>query len=82
MPTGNLIRVKKSKRHKTDHEEVLNSLWIVAVVALSADPLHLFDLISLAGRLDVFEVNIGVLAEVYYSPGSRTGLQIQITYVD
>lgn len=45
-------------------EEVLDALRVVAV-ALSADPLHLFDLARLAGSLDVFEVDLGVLAEVH-----------------
>lgn len=45
-------------------EEVLDALWVIAV-ALSADPLHLFDLARLAGSLDVFEVNLGVLTEVH-----------------
>lgn len=45
-------------------EEVLDTLRIVAV-ALSADPFHLFDLARLAGSLDVFEVNFGILTEVY-----------------
>lgn len=45
-------------------EEVLDALRVVAV-ALSADPLHLFDLARLAGSLDVFEVDLRVLAEVH-----------------
>ena len=45
-------------------EEVLDALWVVAV-ALAADALHLFDLARLAGRLDVLEVDLGVLAEVH-----------------
>lgn len=44
-------------------KEVLDALRVVAV-ALSADPLHLFDLAGLAGGLDVFEVNFSVLTEV------------------
>ena len=47
-----------------DLEEVLHTLRIVAVT-LSADSLHLFDLARLAGSLDIFEVNLGVLAEVH-----------------
>lgn len=45
-------------------EEVLNTLRVIAV-ALSTDPLHLFDLARLAGSLNVFEMNVGILAEVY-----------------
>lgn len=45
-------------------EEVLDTLRVVAV-ALSTDPLHLFDLACLAGSLDVFEVNFRILTEVY-----------------
>lgn len=45
-------------------EEVLDTFRVVAV-ALSTDPLHLFDLACLAGGLDVFEVNFGVLTEVH-----------------
>lgn len=44
-------------------EEVLDSFGVVAV-ALSADPLHLFDLSRLAGSLDVLEVDLWVLAEI------------------
>jgi hypothetical protein len=44
-------------------EEVLDALWVVAV-ALPTDPLHLFDLARLAGRLDVLEVHLWVLTEV------------------
>ena len=45
-------------------EEVLDTLGVVAV-ALAADALHLLDLARLAGRLDVLEVDLGVLAEVH-----------------
>ena len=44
-------------------EEVLDALWVIAV-ALPTDPLHLFDLARLAGRLDVLEVHLWVLTEV------------------
>lgn len=44
-------------------EEVLDTLGVVAV-ALSTDPLHLFDLARLASGLDVFEVDFRVLTEV------------------
>lgn len=44
-------------------EEILDSFGVVAV-ALSADPLHLFDLSCLTGGLDVLEVDLWVLAEV------------------
>ena len=44
-------------------EEVLDFLWVV-VVALSADALNLSDLVRASGRLDVLEVDFGVLAEV------------------
>ena len=45
-------------------EEVLYALGVVAV-ALATDPLHLLDLARLAGRLDVLEVDLWVLAEVH-----------------
>lgn len=45
-------------------QEILDTLRIVAV-ALSANPLHLLDLARLAGSLDVFKVNFGVLTEVH-----------------
>lgn len=45
-------------------EEVLHTLRIVTV-ALSADSLHFFDLTSFTGSLDVFEVNLWILAEVH-----------------
>ena len=48
-------------------EEVLDSLWVVAV-ALPTDPLYFLDLARLAGRLDVLEVDVWVLAEVDHSP--------------
>lgn len=48
----------------SDLEEILHTFGVVAV-ALSADSLHLFDLTCLAGGLDVFEVDLGILAEVH-----------------
>lgn len=45
-------------------QEVLHTLWVVAV-ALSTDPLHLFDLARLAGCLDVLKVNFRVLTEIH-----------------
>lgn len=45
-------------------KEVLDTLWVVAV-ALSTDPFNLFDLARLAGSLNVFEMNVGILAEVH-----------------
>ena len=45
-------------------EEIFHTLGIITV-ALSADPLHFFDLSSLTGSLDVLEMHIRVLAEVY-----------------
>ena len=50
-----------------DLEEVLDSLRVVAV-ALPTDSLHFLDLARLAGRLDVLEVDVWVLAEVDHSP--------------
>lgn len=47
-----------------DLEEVLDTLRVVAI-ALPADSLHLFYLTCLAGSLNVFEVDLWVLAEVY-----------------
>ena len=44
-------------------EEVLDFLRVV-VVALSADALNLSDLVRASGRLNVLEVDFGVLAEV------------------
>lgn len=51
----------------SDLEEVLHAFGIVAV-ALSADSLHLFDLARFAGGLDVFEVDLWILAEVHNGP--------------
>ena len=48
----------------SDLEEVLHTFRVIAVT-LSADPLHLFDLACLAGSLDIFEVNLWILAEVH-----------------
>lgn len=45
-------------------EEVFNTFWIIAI-AFSADSFHFFNLPCLACSLDIFEVNIWVLAEVY-----------------
>lgn len=45
-------------------EEVFNPLWVVAV-ALSTYSLHFFDLTRLTSSLDVFEVNVGFLAEIH-----------------
>jgi hypothetical protein len=44
-------------------EEVLDFLRVV-VVALSADTFDLSDLVRAGGRLDVLEVDLGVLAKV------------------
>lgn len=44
-------------------EEVLDLLRVV-VVALSTNTLHLSDLVRTSGRLDVLEVDFGVLAKV------------------
>lgn len=44
-------------------QKVLHTFGIVAV-GLAADALHLFDLASLAGRLDVLEMDLLVLGEV------------------
>lgn len=46
-------------------QEVLHAFRVVAV-ALAAYALHLFDLARFAGRLDVLEVDLVVLAEVHY----------------
>ena len=48
-------------------EEVFDPFWIIAV-ALSADPLNLFDLAGLTSSLDVLKMNILFLAEVYNRP--------------
>lgn len=48
----------------SDLEKVLHTFWVVAVT-LSTDPLHLLDLACLTGSLNVFEVDLWVLAEVY-----------------
>lgn len=45
-------------------EEVLHTFRVVAVT-LSADSLHLFDLACFAGGLDIFEVDLWILAEVH-----------------
>ena len=45
-------------------KEVLHAFRIVAV-ALPTDSLHFLDLSSLAGSLDILEVDIRILAEVY-----------------
>jgi len=45
-------------------EKVLDALRVVAA-ALAADALHLLHLPGLARRLDVLEVDLGVLAEVH-----------------
>lgn len=45
-------------------EEVLDTFGVVAV-AFPTDPLHLFDLACLACGLDVFEMDLWVLAEVH-----------------
>ena len=47
----------------TNLEEVLDALGVVAA-ALTTDAFHLLDLSRLAGRLDVLEVYVWVLAEV------------------
>ena len=44
-------------------EEVLDFLWVV-VVALPADTFDLSDLVRAGSRLDVLEVDLGVLAKV------------------
>jgi len=45
-------------------EEVLDSFWVVAA-ALATDPLDFLHLTRLARRLDVLEVNLGILTEVH-----------------
>lgn len=44
-------------------EEVFDSISIVTV-ALTTDPLYFFDLACFARGLDVFEVDVSILAEV------------------
>lgn len=48
----------------SDLKEVLHPFRVIAVT-LSANSFHLFDLSRLAGGLNIFEVNLWVLAEVY-----------------
>lgn len=48
----------------SDLEEVLHTFRVVAVT-LSADSLDLFDLACLAGGLDIFEVDLWILAKVH-----------------
>lgn len=48
----------------SDLQEVLHALRVVAVT-LPADSLHFFNLACLAGGLDVFEVDLWILAEVH-----------------
>ena len=44
-------------------EEILDAFRVIAVT-LPADPLNLFDLSGLTGRLDVFEMYVPILTEV------------------
>lgn len=44
-------------------QKVFHAFRLVAA-ALAANALNFFDLVSFAGSLNVFEVNLGVLAEV------------------
>lgn len=48
----------------SDLQEVLHTFRVIAVT-LPADSLHLFDLACLAGGLDIFEVDLWILAEVH-----------------
>lgn len=48
----------------SDLEEVLHMFRIIAIT-LSADSLHLFNLACLASGLDIFEVDLWILAEVH-----------------
>lgn len=48
-------------------EEIFNPVWVIAV-ALSADSFHFFDLTSFTSSLDVFKVNVGLLAEIHNRP--------------
>lgn len=48
-------------------QKVFNPVWVVTV-AFSTDSLHFFDLAGLTGSLDVFKVNIGLLAEIHNRP--------------
>lgn len=45
-------------------EKILHSFRVIAVT-FTADPFHLFNLTRLAGCLDIFEVDIWILAEVH-----------------
>lgn len=45
-------------------KKILHTLSIIAV-ALSADSLHLFDLSSFTGCLDVLEMDLWILTEVH-----------------
>ena len=46
-------------------QEILDSIWVVAV-AFAANSLHFLHLACLASSLNVFEVNVGLLAEIHY----------------
>lgn len=48
----------------SDLQEVLHTFGVIAVT-LTADSLHFFNLTRLAGGLDVFEVDLWILAEVH-----------------
>lgn len=48
-------------------EEIFNPLWVITV-ALPTDSLHFFDLTSFTSSLDVFKVNVGLLAEIHNRP--------------
>lgn len=48
----------------SDLEEVLHTFRVIAVT-LSTNSLHFFNLACLAGSLDIFEVDLWILAEVY-----------------
>lgn len=45
-------------------QKVLHPFWVVAIT-LPAYPLHLLDLPRLTGSLNVFQVHVRILAEVY-----------------
>lgn len=48
----------------TNLQEIFYSFWVIAI-AFTTNPFHLFDLTCLAGSLDILEVNISILTEVY-----------------
>lgn len=45
-------------------QEILDSIWVIAV-AFTANSLHFLHLACLASSLNVFEVNVGLLAEIH-----------------